>query len=68
MSAIADHEIIDADGLDAVVEGKREEWADVLYSADGGFDLPTSYPIDYAIAIHVYTLEDPKVSTTLRRI
>ena len=28
---------------------------------EGRFRLPTSYPVDYAVAIHIYTLEDPRV-------
>lgn len=52
---------IDAGDLQAAVEGQRELWRDLLYSAEGGFDLPRSYLLDWAVAIYVYTLSDPKV-------
>ena len=52
---------IDLEDLEAVIEGKCEEWALLLYSASGGFRLPASYRVDFAVAIYVYTLEEPRV-------
>ena len=59
--------LIDLDLLNDVVEGKQAEWSETLYSKNGGFQLPPSYPLDYAIAIHVYTLEDPSVYRVVNR-
>ena len=58
---------VDLDLLNDVVEGKQSEWSETLYSRNGGFQLPPSYPLDYAIAIHVYTLEDPSVYRVVNR-
>jgi len=52
---------VDLDDLEAVIEGKREECSSLLYSDSGGFRLPSSYPVDFAVAIYVYTLADPPV-------
>ena len=55
---------IDQDDLCAVIEEKREEWAEMLVS---GFALPSSYPLDFAVAIYMYTLEDPPVYRTINK-
>ena len=52
---------IDQDDLEAIIEGQSEAWGDELHLPEGRFRLPTSYPVDYAVAIHIYTLEDPRV-------
>ena len=52
---------IDLDDLQAVIDDKRAEWREFLYSEAGGFNLPRSYPLDYAVAIYLYTLADPPV-------
>ena len=52
---------VDPGLLRAVIEGMREDWEELLYSAEGAFNLPKSYPLDYAVAIHVYTLANPSV-------
>jgi len=56
---------VEQDDLQCVIEGKREEWGDLLY---GAFGLPREYPLDYAIAIYVYTLDDPKVYAVVNRV
>jgi len=43
----------DFEVLEAVIQGKCEEWTLAL------FRLPASYRLDFAVAIHVYTMEDP---------
>ena len=53
--------LLDVDLLEEIVEGKREEWQDVLYSPAGGFNLPASYGLDFAVAIYLYTLNEPSV-------
>jgi hypothetical protein len=58
---------VDVDLLEEIIKGKREEWEDLLYSAAGPFKLPTSYKIDFAIAIYVYTLNDPAVYAVVNR-
>jgi hypothetical protein len=52
---------VDVDLLEEIVKGKREEWKDFIYSPAAGFNLPASYWLDFAIAIYVYTLNDPAV-------
>ena len=51
----------DLDDLEAVIEDKRAEWRELIYSEAGGFNLPRSYPLDYAVAIHLYTLAVPAI-------
>ena len=58
---------IDAGDLQAAVVGQRDLWRDLLYCAAGGFDLPPSYLLDWAVAIYVYTLGDPKVFKVVNR-
>ena len=58
---------IDAGDLQAAVDGQRELWCNLLYSAVGGFDLPPTYLLDWAVAIYVYTLADPKVFKIVNR-
>jgi len=58
---------IDAGDLQAAVDGQRELWRLRLYSATGGFQLPPSYRLDWAVAIYVYTLSDPKVFRVVNR-
>ena len=58
---------IDAGDLQAAVDGQRELWCNLLYSAVGGFDLPPTYLLDWAVAIYVYTLGDPKVFKVVNR-
>ena len=53
--------MVDVDLLEEIVEGKREEWKDFIYSPAGGFKLPASYRLDFAVAIYVYTLNEPPV-------
>jgi len=57
----------DMDDLEAQIEGKRVEWRDVLYSQSGSFKLPISYSIDFAIAIHIYTLANPAVFNVVNK-
>jgi hypothetical protein len=52
---------VDVDLLEDIVKGKREEWVDFIYSPAAGFNLSASYLLDFAIAIHVYTLNEPPV-------
>ena len=52
---------IDLDDLKAVIDDKRAEWRNLIYSEAGGFNLPHSYPLDYAVAIYLYTLAYPAV-------
>ena len=59
---------VDVDLLEEIIKGKREEWEDCIYSAAGGFKLPASYRIDFAIAIYVYTLNDPAVYAAVNRV
>ena len=58
---------IDAEDLRAAVDGQREEWRVLLYSPEGGFNLPKSYKLDWAIAIYVYTLANPAVFRVVNR-
>ena len=53
--------------LTAVIDDKRAEWRDELYSADGVFKLPRTYLLDFAIAIHLYTLADPAVHKVINK-
>jgi hypothetical protein len=48
---------VDMDLLRAVIDGKREDWEDELRGDE--FNLPASYRLDFAVAIHVYTLANP---------
>jgi hypothetical protein len=59
--------MVDVDLLEEIVEGKREEWQDFIYSAAGDFNLPPSYGLDFAIAIYVYTLNEPPVYAAVNR-
>ena len=52
---------IDQDDLEAIIEGQSEAWGDELHLPEGRFRLPITYRVDYAVAIHLYTLEDPRV-------
>ena len=58
---------VDVDLLEEIIKGKHEDWEDFLYSAAGDFKLPASYRIDFAIAICVYTLNDPAVYAVVNR-
>jgi hypothetical protein len=53
--------------LTAVIDDKRAEWRDELYSADGVYKLPRTYLLDFAIAIHLYTLADPAVHKVINK-
>ena len=55
------------DPLEEIVEGKREEWKDFIYISAGGFKLPASYSLDFAVAIYVYTLNEPPVYAAVNR-
>ena len=44
-----------------VIECKRDDWSEQLYTADGGYNLPRTYTLDFAVAIYLYTCEDPSV-------
>jgi len=59
--------MVDVDLLEVIIKWKREEWKDVLYTPAGGFKLPASYRLDFAIAIHVYTLNQPPVYAAVNR-
>ena len=43
---------IDMEDLMVVVDGKSNEWKNFLYSPTSGFNLPKSYPLDFAVAIY----------------
>ena len=58
---------VDQDDLEVIIDGQREAWGDNLHTPNGRFRLPPSYPLDYAIAIHVYTLEHPSVYGVVNR-
>ena len=58
---------IDFEDVMANVEGQREVWEELLYSPDGPFKLPRSYPLDFAVAIYLYTLQDPAVFSIINR-
>jgi hypothetical protein len=58
---------IDAGDLQAIVDGQRAAWRHVLYSEDGGFNLPPEYLLDHALAIYVYTLGEPAVFRVVNR-
>jgi hypothetical protein len=55
----------DLDDLEGAIEEKRKEWVrdDKLTE----LKLPKEYKMDYALAIHVYTLETPRVYAALNR-
>ena len=57
----------DLDDLEAVIDDKRAEWRDELYSDGGVFKLPRAYQLDFAIAIHLYTLADPAVHKVINK-
>ena len=57
---------IDMEILLGVIEDQRREWKDELYSPTG-FDLPRSYRLDLAVAINVYTMNDPPVFVIINR-
>jgi hypothetical protein len=59
--------MVDVDLLEVIVAGKREEWKDFIYTPAGGFNLPASYSVDFAVAIHVYTLNQPPVYAAVNR-
>jgi len=59
--------MVDVDILEVIIKGKREEWKDFIYSLAGGFNLPASYRLDFAIAIYVYTLNEPRVYAAVNR-
>lgn len=58
---------VDQEDLDAVIDGQRDAWGEELYLPAGRFHLPRSYPLDYAVAIHIYTLEEPPVYALINR-
>jgi hypothetical protein len=58
---------IDEAVMKAVVDGQHGIWRNVIYSDNGGFDLPQSYKLDWAVAIYVYSLSDPKVFKVVNR-
>jgi hypothetical protein len=58
---------IDMADLEAVIEDKRAEWRNELYSDGGSYQLPRTYLLDFAIAIHLYTLSDPAVHKVINR-
>ena len=53
--------------LMAAVEGRSEEWKDWLHNPASGFNLPPTYPLDFAVAIYLYTLSDPALHVILNR-
>ena len=44
-----------------------QAWRERLYSESGGFNLPETYHVDWAIAIRVYTMSDPPVYRIVNR-
>uniref|UniRef100_A0A0G4HY05 Uncharacterized protein n=1 Tax=Chromera velia CCMP2878 TaxID=1169474 RepID=A0A0G4HY05_9ALVE len=58
--------------LEHAITGKRDEWesSGALYkgTAEGGFGLPPSFPIDYALVIFVHTLDDPAVCLSVNKV
>ena len=63
---LLDEDADDSEVLLAVIDGKREEWRAELYDPQG-FALPPSYRLDFAVAIHVYTLGKYAVKTFCAR-
>ena len=54
--------------LIGIIEDKSAEWCDLIYSPDGGFNLPRTYRLDFAIAIYVYTLALPSVHSVINKV
>ncbi len=48
------HDLVDVGVLEDIVKEKRKEWQEQDFK--GGCNLPALYELDFAIAIHVYTL------------
>ena len=47
------------------VEGQREAWNAFLHRPTSGFNLPESYPLDFAVAIYLYTLNYPPIHAVI---
>jgi hypothetical protein len=52
-------DLVDVGVLEDIVKEKRKEWEEQDFKGD--CNLPASYELDFAIAIHVYTLGEPAV-------
>ena len=57
---------IDMEILLGVIADQRKEWENELYSATG-FNLPRSYRLDLAVAINLYTRNDPSIYAVINR-
>jgi len=58
---------IEIDILMAIVEGQSEEWRHRLHDPAAGFNLPPDYPLAGAVAIYVWTINDPPVYAVVNR-
>ena len=54
--------------LIGIIEDKSAEWCDLIYSPGGGFNLPRTYRLDFAIAIYLYTLAHPSVYSVINKV
>ena len=55
---------VDLDDLEAVIDRQRKAWGETLHIR---FRLPATYLLDFAIAIYIYTLNDPRVYAVINR-
>jgi hypothetical protein len=58
LQSLMDHD--EYDTLKEIIEVKREEWKDLMYSKSG-FNLPSTFCLDFVVAIHLYTLAEPAI-------
>uniref|UniRef100_A0A0G4HXZ8 NAD(P)(+)--arginine ADP-ribosyltransferase n=1 Tax=Chromera velia CCMP2878 TaxID=1169474 RepID=A0A0G4HXZ8_9ALVE len=69
--ATLEHLGLDMGMLRSAIKGKGREWkaSGILYMsvASGGFGLPATFPLDFAVAIYIYTFGYPAVSTAVNR-
>ena len=54
--------------LIGIIEDKSAEWCDLIYSPGGGFNLPRTYRLDFAIAIYLYTLARPSLYSVINKV
>ena len=54
--------------LIGIIEDKSAEWCDLIYSPGGGFNLPRTYRLDFAIAIYLYTLAHPSLYSVINKV
>ena len=57
---------IDMEILLGVIADQRKEWENELYSVTG-FNLPRYYRLDLAVAINIYTQNDPPIYAVINR-